>query len=92
MAQSVKGYITSVRNYELTVRPTGTQWSISIREVTSGDWMEPLHDFANTLEEAQLRACRRASHLADMHIEQSAVGDPCVEMLHHWVEIDLRSN
>jgi hypothetical protein len=89
MEQAVKAYRANVGDYELTVRPAGIQWSISIRERRTGDWIEPIHDFADTIEEAQLRACRRASRFANLHIEQSASGDPCVAMLQYWEQIEL---
>src|SRR5689334_17864347 len=91
MERTVTLYKAYVENYELVVRQVNAQWAIIIRDLYSGHYIDPIHDFANSLEEGQLRACRRACEIAGVPTQQSAVGDPCQALLELWKKIELPS-
>jgi len=85
------GYTIEVPEYRLTVRPHGVGWICLIYDRSSGSYVQPIDHVEPTLDAAKLWACRYASHLAALHIEQ-AVQDPCEEMLTLWKEVLLDSN
>ena len=77
--------------YTMTVRELGDRWTISIQD-EQGNYIAPVHDFADSLEQAQIRACRRATHVANMDVEQSAGLDVCRDLIKSWTVKEIEDS
>ena len=60
-----------VKGVRLIVVESAGRWSISIIG-SDGDYLKPLHDFADSLDSAKLRACKRASTAFDFDYDDDA--------------------